>query len=248
MRAEPKVQVLSAFASGAIVFGLALALALALRAGPIIERAESLVSVALSTEQVQKTPERERSVPSRAAAPKGDPAPRNLHNRATQVVAPPMPFALSPAPRIVTAPLANSGDAASSGASDLPGPGQGAGGIGDGFGGGGTGGDGTGRGAGGEPPTVGPRRIRGKLAYSDIPPAMLPEGHGEVGVEVLYAVNQNGRVSECEIERSSGVGPLDALICRLIEQRFVFRPAKDRAGRAVRSRVAETHSWYGRPE
>jgi protein TonB len=151
-------------------------------------------------------------------------------------------------PNITTAPVANLGDAAANGASDLPGPGQGAGGIGNGFGGGGEGGLGNGRGAGrGEPPVEPPRRIGGRLGYRDAPEGLIPEGReGHVGV--LYAVNPDGRVSDCEIERSSGIPALDGLVCRLIEQRFVFRPARDRFGRPVRSRIAETHSFFGHPE
>jgi len=251
MYAEPKVQALSAIVSAAIVLGLALVLVFGLRTGAALERAESLVSVALElTREPPPEPPPPPPRPARASAPKGDPAPRNLHNKATQVAAPPVPFQLIPPPPIMTAPKANLGDAASSGASNLPGPGQGAGGIGDGFGGGGDGGDGTGRSRahGGEPPVQGPRQIRGKLSYSDIPAGTLPEGHGAVEVEVLFAVNPDGGVSDCQIERSSGYPRLDAHVCRLIEQRFVFRPARDRFGRPVRARVAEAHSWYGRPE
>jgi protein TonB len=245
MRAEAKVQALSALGSGAIVFALAVALILGLRIGEVMDRAESLVSIALNTGRPPPTPEPERvQAASRSAAPDGDSAPRNLHNEATQVVAPPVPFVLTPPPEIRTAPQANVGTAVSSGASDMWGPGQGAGGVGNRFGGGGTGG----AGGGGGGPVIGPRQTRGRLTYSDIPDGVLPEGHGEVGVDVLYAVNPNGQVSDCRTERSSGFARLDGLVCQLIEQRFIFRPAKDRLGRPVRSFIAETHSWYGRPE
>jgi protein TonB len=165
------------------------------------------------------------------------------------VVVPQVPVVLLPPPPVVTALQANVGNAASSGAADFSGLGQGAGGVGTGFGGGGNGGtgDGDGRGGKGEPAVAPPRHIRGKLAYSDVT-GVLPEGHGEAGVEVIYAVNPDGRVSDCEAERSSGYPALDLLVCRLIEQRFVFRPAKDRFGRPARAWIAETHSWYGRPE
>ena len=65
----------------------------------------------------------------------------------------------------------------------------------------------------------------------------------------MFAVNlrPDGRVSGCEAERSSGIPALDSIVCRLIEQRFVYRPALDRNGRPVRSFIVETQSFYGHP-
>lgn len=248
--ADRKVQGLSALASGAVVFCLGAALILGLGVGRLAASAQNLAAVVFSTEPPPPPPppeiERPRPKAEKAAAT-GDPAPRNLKNRATQIVAPPMPVILKPPP-VVTAPVANVGDAASNGASDLPGPGQGAGGFGSGFGGGGEGGFGDGRGGGRREPAVEPpRHVRGRLGYRDAPEGMVPEGReGHVGV--IFAVEPDGRVSDCEIERSSGIRALDGLVCSLIRQRFVFRPARDRFGRPVRSRVAETHSFFGRPE
>ena len=248
--AERRIKGLSALASGAVVFCLGAGLILGLGARRLAEHAENLAAVVFAPEPPPPPPppEKKRMRPrSEEAAAKGDPAPRNLKNRATAVVAPPMPVILKP-PLLPTAPVANRADAVSNGASNLPGAGQGAGGLGDGFGGGGQGGYGSGRGAGrGEPAVVGPEQIRGRLGYRDAPEGLVPEGReGHVGV--IFAVNPDGRVSDCEIEQSSGIRALDVLVCRLIEQRFVFRPARDRFGRPVRSRVAETHSFFGRPE
>jgi protein TonB len=65
---------------------------------------------------------------------------------------------------------------------------------------------------------------------------------------VLFLVTPAGRVGQCRVERSSGYAVLDTLACRLIEQRFRFKPAKDRFGRPVRAWVAETHSWIAHEE
>jgi periplasmic protein TonB len=244
--AHRKIQPVPALASGAIVAGLALVLILGLRVNQIAEQAEALVAVAFPIEQPREPEVRPKPRPkTEEAAPEGDPAPRNLRNRSTQIVAPEPKIDLRPPPTVITAPKADTGSAAQTGASDLPGPGQGAGGFGEGFGGGGQGGLGSGRGDGG-PPVVGPRRIRGSLSYRDLS-GLVPEGHGRIGVEVLFAVEPDGRVDDCQAVRSSGEPRIDAHICRLIEQRFVFRPARDRAGRPVRSRVIEEHSWFGRP-
>ena len=83
------------------------------------------------------------------------------------------------------------------------------------------------------------------MSYRDLPVGILPLGQ-EASVDVVFAVNPNGRASDCEAERSSGYPVLDNLACRLIEQRFRFKPARDRLGRPVRSWVAESHSWIAR--
>ena len=92
-----------------------------------------------------------------------------------------------------------------------------------------------------------PRQISGKLSYNDLPQGLVDPGK-EAGVEVHYRVNADGAVSNCRIDRSSGFAALDAAACRLIEQRFRFRPARDRQGRAVAATVAEEHVWVRAPE
>jgi protein TonB len=151
------------------------------------------------------------------------------------VFAPDLPPLIVLPPPIVTATRPAQGDAAQTGASDRAGPGQGAGGAGNGNGGGGTGGDGDGI-------VVGPRQIKGRLAFKDLPDGLLAPGD-EASVGVRYAVNVDGTVSDCVADEPSGLPQLDALACRLIEQRFRYRPARDRAGRPVRAIVAERHTW-----
>lgn len=181
-------------------------------------------------------PERRRA---NKAAPKDDPGMRNLRNKATAIVAPPVTPLIVPPP-VTVAAQADVGSAAQTGASPLPGPGRGAGTYGDGLGGGGTGGDGDGTGDG--EAVRGPRRTAGRIAYGDLPEGTLPEG-AEAAVEVIFAVDPDGTASECRIERTSGIPEIDRLTCRLIEQRFRYRPATNRFGRPVRALVAETHTW-----
>ena len=96
-------------------------------------------------------------------------------------------------------------------------------------------------------PVVGPRQIRGKLTYRDLPPDVLQPGQ-QARVGVKYNVNTDGRVSGCRVDEPSGVRVADAMTCRLIEQRFVYRPARDRSGRPVRSIIVETHTWFTRDQ
>ena len=106
---------------------------------------------------------------------------------------------------------------------------------------------GDGDGSGGGEAVEGPRQIGGRIAYRDLPEGLLAEGR-EAAVRVVFAVRADGKAEDCEIDRSSGNSTIDALTCRLIEQRFRFRPALDRRGRPVRSYVQETHTWYASPE
>ncbi|MXO73939.1 energy transducer TonB [Altererythrobacter aerius] len=234
--------------AGAAAGVTALVVALLVHGFGVEHRAQpvpALVSVAFSETPPPPRP-RQRAEQRRARkpAPRDDAGVRNLRNRATPVVAPPVTPLIVPPP-IVAATEADAGSAAQTGAADLPGPGRGAGLHGDGPGGGGTGGDGDGTGDG--EPVRGPRRISGRLSFADLPDGVLSEGQ-EAAVTVIFAVGPGGRVSGCRADESSGMVPLDSLTCRLIEQRFRYRPATDRNGRPVGAMVRETHWWIARPE
>lgn len=235
---------LSVTASVALVGAIFALLMLGLNIRQTAQTAMRLVSVDLTapTPSPPKEPPQAPRPRARKPAPRHEASPRNIRNQATAVVAPPVTPLVVPPP-VVAAPVAGIGAAASNGASNLPGPGQGAGGIGNGLGGGGLGGNGNGDGDGAS--VVGPRRTAGKLSYRDLPEGVLAPGQ-EASVDVLFLVTAAGTVGTCRVERSSGYAVLDSLACRLIQQRFRFRPAKDRYGRPVRAWVAETHSWVAR--
>jgi protein TonB len=50
-------------------------------------------------------------------------------------------------------------------------------------------------------------------------------------------------VTGCEIARSSGFPDLDTTTCRLIVERFRFKPSRDPAGRPVPATIVQNHSW-----
>ena len=244
--ARPPRVASAAFSAG--VTGLALAILIwgIGVASPLQPNTPSLVAVTLEQPAPTPTPtptQRPEQRDERAAAPKDEAGERNLRNTATPIVAPPVEPLIIPPP-VVVAPLPDIGAAPQTGASNLPGPGRGAGNRGDGRGGGGLGGEGEG--SGGGVAVVGPRRISGTLSYRDLPDGVL-EDYGTMEVEVVYAVMPNGRATECRAEKSSGSALLDRTACRLIEQRFRFRPARDADGKSVRALVSETHGWFARP-
>ncbi len=190
------------------------------RTGNIVER---LIDVTLPKPPPPAPPPRPRH--HQAAAPKaapakpgGAPGPRPAH-------APP-----SVAPVVSIKP-----SAAPSGGGSGTGPALGSG------TGGGTGGNGYGEDEGG----TDLEQIGGEITSRDYPRDLRDAGiGGRVGV--LFTVEPNGRVGRCAVTRSSGVSELDALTCRLIQQRFVYRPSTDRAGRPIADEVEGEHDWVAR--
>ena len=67
-------------------------------------------------------------------------------------------------------------------------------------------------------------------------------------MSVSYTAETDGRATNCRITDSSGSPELDDTTCRLIEQRFRFRPSQDRNGRPVRSRIVQDHYWETRDD
>ena len=182
--------------------------------------------------------EKTRVEPQKSRRKEGAAAPANIRSKATDIVAPiPIVQPVQPLP-IVTAPIAGIGLQASTGAAPVPGPGTGAGGIGNGTGNG-RAGDGDGDGDYSEPV-----QTKGRLGYSDV---RTDEGGPEtLTVGVRFAVEIDGRVDRCIVTDTSGDRGVDATTCRLIEQRFRFRPSHDPGGHPVRSFVEDTESFIHR--
>jgi protein TonB len=173
--------------------------------------------------------------PRKIDRPTGAAAPPNLRSKATEVTAP-VPVILTVPPPIVVAPLPSIGIQSTSGAADRIGPGTGAGGDGDGTGGGG---DGDGDGSDRETP---PRHIAGNVRGGDLPAWARQQGFKGT-VAMRFYVGADGRVSDCRIARSSGNAEIDALTCRVIEQRFRYRPWRDGDGQPVASTVLREQEW-----
>lgn len=174
--------------------------------------------------------------------PEGAASPPNLESRRTEIV--------SPVTReeqeqpLNAATVAGMGSDPTQGSAPVRGPGTGSGGVGDGSGSG-AGGAGAGAGGGGGTgagPLRRPRRIAGRLSDRDYPP-----GLGEAGIQgpvwVRYAVEVDGSVTDCTVTESSGSALLDRHTCRLIEQRYRYRPARDGRGRPIRSSLIEFYEW-----
>ena len=85
-------------------------------------------------------------------------------------------------------------------------------------------------------------KIAGDIYNSDYPPNLANAGiGGRVSAEI--GVGIDGRVTSCRITRSSGNAQLDSLTCRLIEQRYRFRPSTDRYGRPIPDEADVDQDW-----
>jgi protein TonB len=206
-----------------------LALALALLSGFRVEVArqadvvERLIEIALPRPPPPPVQPAQKAVRQQKPAPKAEPAkiggspgPQPAHARPSVV------------PIVAVAP-----SAAPSGGGAGTGPALGAG------SGGGAGGNGYGdTGEGG----TDLEQIAGAILPSDYPRRLRDAGIGG-RVEFTFTVGPNGRVGRCAITRSSGVPELDALTCRLVQQRFVYRPSTDRYGHPIADEVEGEHEW-----
>lgn len=178
-------------------------------------------------------PPREEPAPEPQSAdkPSGRASAANRHARAAPVVAPKPKLPSIPPPPVAAAPNPGAGHDSTAGAAASPGPGSGAGGRGDGTGAGGAGG--------------GSRAVwqSGVIRDRDYPEA-ASRANVEGVVEVRFTIQPSGRVTVCRVTRSSGDLSLDATTCRLIEERFRFRPATDAAGNPVASPYGWRQSWW----
>ena len=105
--------------------------------------------------------------------------------------------------------------------------------------GGGVGGNGYGASEGGGTDL---EQIAGEITPRDYSRNLRERGIGGV-VGISFRVEPSGLVSRCTVTQSSGVPELDALTCRLIVQRFRYRPSTDRYGRPIADTVDGEHEW-----
>ncbi|HEX8841124.1 MAG TPA: energy transducer TonB [Sphingomicrobium sp.] len=160
----------------------------------------------------------------------GGSAPKNIKSEATPVVAPKPKIETPPVQKIAASETPRQGTAPTQGASTVRGPGTGAGGTGTGTG---SGAGGTGTGGGGEGAAYPPRLITPVLMGRDFGRALLDQWPRGTPVFLRLRVDAQGYVSECIVDRGTGVAAIDSVICNLAHDRLRFRPALSRSGQAV---------------
>lgn len=215
-----------------IVVGVGFALANGFDLQVVRRASEAISAIALPAPPPPETPTPAQNASERKS---GKASAANKYAKAAPVVAPKPKFMPPKPPPIATAPQPGVGNDASAGATPNPGPGSGAGGNGTG-----TGAGGSGNGTGG-----GTRATwrSGTIRDSDYPrTASAAKIGGEV--EVRFTIQPTGRVTGCRVTRSSGDVSLDTTTCRLIEERFRFKPATNAAGAPVTSAYGWRQSWW----
>ena len=178
--------------------------------------------------------------PARSDDREGAASPVSMKAKPSPVVAPPPEIRLKVPPPVVTTPKPTpvpAGSDRTAGVSNTGGPGPGTGGLGIGMGSGGRG-TGTGGGMAGRA-----RRLSGAISGARDYPRAAKRAGIEGTVSVRFTVGTDGRTSGCTVTRSSGNAELDETTCRLIEQRFRYRPAEDTEGRPVPEVVTRTFDW-----
>lgn len=165
----------------------------------------------------------------------GGSSPKNIRSEATPVFAPKRRIE-PPLQTMVASETPRQGTAPTQGASDVRGPGTGAGGVGTGTG---SGNGGTGRGGGGdngvaEPPHLATPVLRGY----DFPGDLLSEWPPRATIFLRLRVDARGYVSECLVDRGTGIPSIDSAMCNIAHERLRFRPALNRNGQAVAG-------WFG---
>jgi protein TonB len=177
-------------------------------------------------------PQREQSKPKKK---EGGSSPKNIKSEATPVVAPKPEIVTPPVQKIVASETPRTGTSPTQGASDVRGPGTGAGGTGNGTG---SGSGGTGTGGGGEGAFEPPHLLTRVLSGRDFPPGLIDQWPRGATVFLRLRVDARGYVSECMIDRGTGISAIDSVMCNLAHDQLRFRPALNRSGQAVAG-------WFG---
>jgi protein TonB len=160
----------------------------------------------------------------------GGSAPKNIKSEATPVVAPKPKIETPPVNPIAASETPRQGTAPTQGASNVPGPGTGAGGTGNGTG---SGSGGTGPGGGGEGAAYPPQLLTPTLRGRDFSRDLLEAWPRGAQIFMRLRIDARGYVSQCIVDRGTGIPTIDSTVCNQVQTRFRYRPALSRAGQPV---------------
>ncbi len=175
--------------------------------------------------------------------PKPLPPPVVMPKPAHHAAAPPAPHPRALHPALAAAAPVTTAPSPVVAAVDIPDLGVAAVGGGGGGVGSGAGGNGNGSGDGGGSPA---EWLRGRITPDDFPNSVYRHG-ARFQLASRFIIGTDGRVESCSVTESSGNPDIDATTCRLIVERYRFRPARDPAGNAIREEQSRHHYWGMRP-
>ncbi|WP_022681481.1 energy transducer TonB [Sphingobium bisphenolivorans] len=218
------------------------ALIIGLQAGPLLQTVKDEVQLALfdlkppaEKPHPAAVPEKPRAAGRESAQAAPSPPSRKEVVAETAVVAPAPIVTLPAQPLAAASPPPTLTVGSGSGGEGETGSGSGSGGSGAG-----GGGDGEGSGGGGGEFSRA-RQTGGRFRNADFPDEL--RGAGRVKIGVRYAINPSGRVDQCDVIEGSGYPEVDTMTCRIIMERYRFRPARDPDGYAVSEVREEDYRW-----
>ncbi len=227
-------RIVAAALSLALQFGVIAVLVYGLAPKFVARAVETFTTVSLDPPPTPPPPPPPPPAPASAHAASGKSAPANSRAKAAEVLAAPRPIPVPVPIRAAVIPAIGSAD--HSGAAPVAGLGTGAGGAGNGTG---SGSFGNGDGDGGDDAEW----TGGRITDRDVPKSARDALRQGGTTSVLISVSDSGRATGCRLTRSSGSGELDATACRLILQRFRFRPATDRSGNRIAGQIEYDQEW-----
>jgi hypothetical protein len=80
------------------------------------------------------------------------------------------------------------------------------------------------------------------FSENDYPSQAVRQGDTGRSV-IMMMVDETGALKDCLVEQTSGIAVLDAMTCFVLQERAKFRPAKDAAGKPVRSVLTQSVQW-----
>ena len=86
------------------------------------------------------------------------------------------------------------------------------------------------------------RAVSGSIASTDYPRPQRSRGIGGT-TEARLLVSERGRVTACTITESSRSAALDGAVCRIVQRRFRFQPARDATRRPVSQWLVTRWTW-----
>lgn len=192
----------------------------------------SMVEPAMAV--VEESPDAATSLPE----DEGMASAENIRSEGKPVEAPEPEVKLPPVQPRPAAEQAGAGADQTQGAADRPGEGTGAGGVGFGTG---AGNQGTGRGGGGINPPV---LIEGNITRRDYPRELRDQPLVRGRMTLQFTITAEGRVRNCRAIQSSGNAILDRDTCRLMEERYRYRPATNGLGQPIPIVGRASRVWF----
>lgn len=82
-----------------------------------------------------------------------------------------------------------------------------------------------------------------QIVHADDYPAQARERNESGSTRVSLLIDEAGALKDCAVEEHSGVASIDAQSCALLMKRARYAPARDAAGKPIKSRITFRFTW-----